>query len=74
MGPVSVLPNNGDNASLSAVTLHELGHAIGIMSKAGEKDDSSGRYTFGEVLSRYDSHLVDSFGNPAQASNGYREF
>ncbi len=48
------------------VMIHELGHALGILSSAaGEVDPITGEVTFRfpEVISRYDSRLRDNNGN-----------
>ncbi|MCC8190637.1 MAG: autotransporter outer membrane beta-barrel domain-containing protein, partial [Planctomycetes bacterium] len=63
-GSVAVLP--GDNASAIAAARVLIAQApgMGLVTSAA----LSGGTTFGPQLSRFDSYLVDSFGNAAEAN------
>ncbi|MDR0822723.1 MAG: autotransporter outer membrane beta-barrel domain-containing protein, partial [Endomicrobium sp.] len=66
---IDILSNSG-KIPLSVTMAHEIGHAAGIISNAKE---DSGNWIFfpydtsspSPALTKYDSYLVDSFGNAA---------
>ena len=64
-GPLEVLPHNGDPTHLTAIWVHELGHALGVMVNVG-KDDITGNFGFSKETSRMTDYLVDENGNPAK--------
>ncbi|MDR0486593.1 MAG: hypothetical protein LBH29_07740, partial [Elusimicrobiota bacterium] len=70
-----LLPNNGLTDGMVSVLVHELGHAMGIMSfeyyKYGGNDLYFQEYD-GVNLNKFDFYLYDSFGNRAQANQKVR--
>ncbi|MDR3048563.1 MAG: autotransporter outer membrane beta-barrel domain-containing protein [Elusimicrobiota bacterium] len=66
-GGMKILPDNGNNASMASVILHEIGHAFGITSNslAGRRGIFIEYASGSGELSIFDKHLVDSFGNPS---------
>ena len=64
-GPMASLPQNGARPQLASVLLHEMGHALGIVSTA---QGYSGLGFFGSALTLWDSGLRDINGNAPEPS------
>ncbi|MDR3049210.1 MAG: autotransporter outer membrane beta-barrel domain-containing protein [Elusimicrobiota bacterium] len=68
--PMELLPNNSLMDGMVPVIIHEIGHAMGIMSFEYFKSD--GKLYFleydGTNLNRFDQNLYDSFGVAASAN------
>ena len=47
-GTLEALPHNGDPTHLTAIWVHELGHALGVMVNVG-KDATTGNYDFSRL-------------------------
>ncbi len=58
-GPITHLPENGDQMHLASTMLHELAHALGVGSTAYNNQ-------FAPVLTLWDQNLRDANGNSAQ--------
>lgn len=61
-GKMEVLPHNGATSHVTAVLVHELSHAMGIL--ASRDADATG-YFFEDPVSNWTAQLHDSFGSPA---------
>ena len=56
---------NDESFPLGPVSMHELGHALGILSSMANEGDPAGRPIdhFGDTLSVWDEHLYNEFGD-----------
>ena len=60
------LSENGDQWPLTAVMVHEIGHALGVSSNSVR--DENYQWHFGATLSKWDEHLYDQNGKQAEAN------
>ncbi len=60
---IRLLPTNGEKFPLGPVSLHELGHALGISSSVVRSEGAEAIANFSDALTNLDTHLYNEFGD-----------